>query len=192
MDVCYFDLDGTLIEYETSFSAIYEETLDKLGVEPFGIETYSEAFFEALGNVNDPFAVGISKTGIDVDPTRLSETFVEVESNSVRPKPGANDVLTSLTGVYHLGILTNGVGRAQRAKLTSAGLTSPFESIIVSGEVDVRKPYSGIYRIGENRLHGESYSFVADDLERDVKPAINCGWNGIYRGGGISCKECQL
>ena len=182
MNVCYFDLDGTLIEYERSFSAIYETTLDRLGVEPSEAEAYTEAFFEALGNVDDPFARGISKTNVDVDPKKFSETLVEVESDSVRPKPDADKVLTSLIGEYRLGVLTNGVGRAQRAKLASAGLTTYFEDIVVSGEVGSRKPEPEIYRIAENRLCGDSYTFVADDLERDVEPAIDHGWTGIYFG----------
>jgi hypothetical protein len=58
----------------------------------------------------------------------------------------------------------------------------------LSREVGVRKPETGIYRVAEERLSADDYAFVAGDLARDIRPAVERGWRGVYigerRGGG--------
>lgn len=55
-----------------------------------------------------------------------------------------------------------GVGRAQRGKLDAVDLTKYFNSIVVSGEVGVRKPEPEIYAIAEQRLPADQYVFVGE------------------------------
>ena len=176
----YFDLDGTLVEYDATFSTVYETALDRLGVEPSDEAVFSETFFEVVGDVDDPFATAIEATDVDVDSMAFSDSIVAAEIEHVRQKPGAVEVLETLSGRVRLGVLTNGVGRAQRGKLEAAGLSPYVDTVVVASEVDAWKPDPEIYRIAEDRLPGESYAFVADDLERDLLPALERGWHGIY------------
>lgn len=182
MDTCYVDLDGTLLVYDAPFAAVYADALERLGVDPRGVEAYSEAFFAVLGDADDPFAAAIAETDVDVDPAAFSDAMLESETAHVRTVPKARDVLEALAADYRLGVLTNGVGRVQRAKLEAVGLADAVEAVVVSGEVGARKPNPEIYRIAEERLPGDSFAFVADDLERDVHPAVEVGWRGIYVG----------
>lgn len=182
MAACYVDLDGTLIEYDAPFAEIYAEALERLGCEPRQREVYSEAFFTALGDAPDPFAAAIAETDVDVDPAAFGEAMIAAETENVRAVPGAREVLEALAADHRLGVLTNGVGRAQRSKLEAAGLAGYFEAVVVSGEVGARKPEPEIFRIAEDRLPGESYAFVADDPERDDRPAVDVGWRGVYVG----------
>lgn len=179
---CYCDLDGTLVRYETPFAAIYTAALNDLGVEARGLEAYNDAFFAALGEAEDPFAAAISQVDVDVRPDAFSDALVEAEAARVAPTADADATLEAIGEEYRLGVLTNGVGRAQRAKLDAAGLAEHFETVVVSGEVGVRKPDHEVYRIAEDRLPAASYTFVADDLDRDVRPATGCGWRGVYVG----------
>lgn len=182
MSVVYVDLDGTLIEYEEPFPRIYADALESLEAEPRGLEAYSETFFEALGDVEDPFAEAIEETDVPVDPGAFGDAMVEREVEAVRAVPGAADVLDTLAADRRVGVLTNGVGRLQRAKLEAVGLADAVETVVVSGEVGASKPEPGIYRIAEDRLPAASYAFVADDVERDLRPAIERGWHGVYVG----------
>lgn len=182
MTVLYFDLDGTLVEYDAPFADIYAAALADLGVEPRGLESYSEAFFDVLGDVPDPFAAAIESTAVDVDPAAFSDALVAAEADHVVTTPGVPAVIERLREEYRLGVLTNGVGRAQRGKLDAAGLTASFDTVVVSGEVGARKPAPEIYRVAAERLPGDRHTFVADSLERDVLPAVEAGWRGIYVG----------
>ena len=186
MDACYFDLDGTLVEYDVPYPTIYETALERLGVEPRRSSPFSERFFEVFGAVDDPYAVAIESTAVDVDPTAFSETIVETEIEHTEAVTGSNEVLETLSDEYRLGVLTNGLGPVQRAKLEAVGLDAPLETIVVADEVDAWKPEPTIYRVAEDRLPADSYTFVADDLERDVVPAIDCGWRGVYVGTSAS------
>jgi HAD superfamily hydrolase (TIGR01549 family) len=180
---CYFDLDGTLVEHDAPFEEIFAAALDRLGVDDHGrreCEAYSEAFFDLLGEADDPFAAGIARTDVAVDPDAFSEALVVAESERTSAVDGASDVLDAVGAEYRLGLLTNGVGAAQRAKLDAVGLGDRFETVVVSGEVGVRKPEAGIYRVAEERLPADGYAFVADDLARDVRPAVERGWRGVH------------
>lgn len=182
MDALYVDLDGTLVEYTASFEAIYDTAVAGLDGTPADVETYSEAFFDVLGDADDPFRAATARTDATVDPDAFSAAMVEAEREHVAPVDDARQVLDALADDYRLGVLTNGFGPAQRGKLEAAGLTDAFETVVVSGEVGVRKPEPGIYEVAEDRLSADSYAFVADDLERDVRPAVACGWRGVHVG----------
>lgn len=182
MTAVYLDLDGTLVEYAEPYGQIYADALDSLGVEPRGLETYSEVFFEVLNEADDPFAAAIRETDVPVGPDAFADAMVEREVEAVRAASGAGDLLETLAADHRVGVLTNGVGRLQRRKLEAVGLADRVETVVVSGEVGVEKPEPDIYRIAEKRLPGEAYAFVADDVGRDLRPAIERGWRAIYVG----------
>lgn len=185
MSASYFDLDGTLVEYDAPFEGILREAFAEVGVDAPDrgvLEAYSESFFDVIGEVDDPFAAAVARTGADVDPEAFSAAMVDAEAEYVTTVDGAAPTLDALADDHRLGVLTNGFGPAQRAKLDAVGLADRFEAVVVSGEVGVRKPDPGIYRIAEERLPAQSYAFVADDLTRDVRPAVDRGWRGVFVG----------
>ncbi|MFC4358597.1 HAD family hydrolase [Halobium salinum] len=188
MPTCYFDLDGTLVEYDAPFADVLSDAFAAVGVDADRtlLETYSEAFFDVLGDADDPFAAAIDRTDAGVDPAAFSDAMVRTEAEHTVVVDGADAVLDTLSGEWRLGVLTNGFGPAQRAKLETVGLTDRFESVVVSGEVGARKPEPAIYRAAEGRLAADSYVFVADDLERDVLPAVDCGWRGVLVGDDVN------
>lgn len=182
MNAVFFDLDGTLIDYKISFEELYNTALRELDVEPSGKAAFSKAFFDVLGEVDDPFAAAITQAEVDVNPTAFSDTLVRAEIEHTHEKAGVRSLLYALDGTYSLGILTNGVGRVQRAKLDAMGLTDWFDAIVISSEVGAQKPEPGIFRAAENILPADDYVFIADSLDRDVRPAVECGWHGIFFG----------
>ncbi|WP_435346760.1 HAD family hydrolase [Haloarchaeobius sp. HRN-SO-5] len=89
-------------------------------------------------------------------------------------------------------LLTNGLTSLQREKLDAVGLLEYFDAVVVSQAVDAWKPDREIYEIAESRLPGEAYTFVADDYERDLAPAVELGWDAVLVGDdhpAVTCVE---
>jgi len=70
----------------------------------------------------------------------------------------------------------------QRAKVDAGGFGDAFDAVVVSRDVGVGKPDPGIFAAAEERLPADSYVFVADALDRDVRAAEAAGWRGVYVG----------
>ena len=184
MDALYFDLDGTLVESERSFADILADAAERAGVElpPDDMERYGSALGAALESAEDPYAAAVREAGLPFDPAAFSDAMHDAEPAATAVAPGAVAALEAVAGDHRLGVLTNGHGPMQRAKLDACGLSGRFEAVVASGDVGVGKPDPGIFAAAEERLPAEAYAFVADALDRDVRAAVEAGWRGVYLG----------
>lgn len=183
MDACYFDLDGTLVTFDRSFEAILQEALDRVDADPDpeALEAFGEALSTALDSAPDPYAAAASES-LPVDPAAFSEAMQTVEPAATEVVPGASSVVEAVADDYRVGVLTNGYGPMQRAKLEATGLADAVETVVVSDDVGVGKPEPGIFAAAEDHLPADGYTFVADSLDRDVRAAERAGWRGVYVG----------
>ena len=189
MQAIHFDLDGTLVEFSGDFGALFEHALAAHGVAATDEHTeyYHEAFFEHFGDCHpEPYRAGMAdlREAFDLDPTgaELADSYVEREVELTDVRDGVRETLSALDAP--LGVLTNGAGRAQRAKLDACGLADYFDAVVVSGAVGAAKPDAEIYAAAAEALPAEDHVFVADDLERDVLPAQEAGFTGVYLADG--------
>ncbi|WP_232686258.1 HAD family hydrolase [Halobacterium zhouii] len=184
MDALYFDLDGTLVAFERSFAEILADAAERADAEltPAEMERYGGALGAALESAEDPYATAARTAELAVDPAAFSDAMHEAEPAATAATPGAFEALDAVAGDHRLGVLTNGHGPMQRAKLDACGLSEYFEVVVASGEVGVGKPDPEIFAAAEERLPAESYTFVADELDRVVRAAVDAGWRGIYLG----------
>jgi putative hydrolase of the HAD superfamily len=84
-----------------------------------------------------------------------------------------------------VGLLSNGEGDLQRAKLAVHDLADAFDAVVISNEVGSRKPDPEIFAIAEQRLadagvEATEHVFVADEYETDIGPAEQAGWSAIH------------
>ncbi len=177
---CYVDLDGTLCTYDVPFSTIYGRALERLDVENAGFDAFSRHFFDVFGEASDPYATAIAATDVPVDPQSFSDSLATTEIDHTVALPGAARLLEHLGDTHQVGVLTNGRSSLQREKLHAIGLEGAVDALIVSSAVGAWKPDPRIYEIAEERLPADSYTFVSDDLERDLVPALERGWTGIH------------
>jgi putative hydrolase of the HAD superfamily len=70
-----------------------------------------------------------------------------------------------------LGVLTNGGARGQRRRLAVHDLIHCFEAVVVSAEIGAGKPDPEIFAAARDAIPADEPVFVADDLDRDVRPA---------------------
>ncbi|WP_232702577.1 HAD family hydrolase [Halobacterium wangiae] len=187
MDAVYFDLDGTLVEFDRSFVAIVEDAAVRLDAElPEGsVETFGRALGEHLESAENPYATAAAVADLPVDPEAFATAMQDVELAATVPVAGARDAVAALADDYRLGVLTNGHGPMQRAKVDAGGFGDVFEAVVVSGDVGVGKPDPEIFAAAERQLPADDHVFVADALDRDVRAAEAAGWRGVYYGSEV-------
>jgi putative hydrolase of the HAD superfamily len=81
-----------------------------------------------------------------------------------------------------LGVVTNGEGEPQRAKLAAIGLAERFPVVVASGEVGCAKPDAAIFALACERLGVEPAhaAHVGDRLDLDAQGAAAAGLRGIW------------
>jgi putative hydrolase of the HAD superfamily len=94
----------------------------------------------------------------------------------------ALQALASATEPLRLGVVTNGEGEAQRAKLRRIGLEAHFAVVVASGEVGVAKPRREIFALACERLGVEPQetAHVGDRLDLDARAAAAAGLRGVW------------
>ena len=92
-------------------------------------------------------------------------------SKWMRPYPDSADVLAQLRGRFRLGLLSN-APPSLRPLMQELGLAGFFDTMTISGEVGIRKPDPGIYRIALASLGAApEESLFVDDLEENLVAA---------------------
>lgn len=99
-----------------------------------------------------------------------------------------DDVLPSLRAIVTanptvaFGVVTNGEGEPQRAKLAAIGLGERFSVVIASGEEGVAEPEPEIFERACERLGVEraQAAHVGDRLDLDAEGAAAAGLRGVW------------
>jgi putative hydrolase of the HAD superfamily len=89
--------------------------------------------------------------------------------------------LDALAGL-RLGVITNGDGEQQRAKITAIGLDGRFEVVIASGDAGFPKPDPRIFHMAADALGlppGQCL-FVGDNRDGDAVGARAAGMHGVW------------
>jgi putative hydrolase of the HAD superfamily len=99
-----------------------------------------------------------------------------------------DDVLPALAALamtypsMALGVVTNGEGEPQRAKLAAIGLSERFQVVVASGEEGVAKPDAKIFALACERLgtEQERTAHIGDRLDLDAEGAAAAGLRGVW------------
>lgn len=182
----YFDLDGTLLDYSSSFADLFARAVP-VDADDEMVETYSKQVLEALGGVEEhpyrrAFAVVCEEHDLDLDPGTLAATYVEIEAAATRLSPRVRRLVSAVSARHRTGILTNGDGRMQRRKIDVHDLGEHFDAILVSNEVGSRKPDRDIFEEAKRRLPADTFVYVGDSYEEDILPAAEVGFETVYVG----------
>ena len=180
----WFDLDGTLIGFDKSFETMLE---DCLGIEqPTAVhETFRRAMFHALEGFDDTpyvsaFDAIVEAHAISVDPDATAAAFREHELSATKQATGASVILAAVGQLGPVGILTNGDGTQQRAKIAKHGFDSLVDAVLISNEVSVRKPSVEIFDLARERLPATHHVFVGDSYEEDIAGAQDAGFEAVH------------
>jgi putative hydrolase of the HAD superfamily len=197
----FFDLDHTIWDFETNslqaITELYAEfNLDELGV---GVEDYFPVYlrcnehcwdmyrknqmnkdllrhqrfylsFKEFGKLDRPLAKKVSKRYIEMSPLKTCLM------------PGSLEILDYLQPKYPLHIITNGFEEVQFLKMKNSGIEKYFTHVITSEKVGRRKPEPRIFEYALKKINclPQHALMIGDDLNTDVKGAINSGIPAIW------------
>ena len=208
-----FDLDDTILKFDVLAERFWMEACEAFEPELLGVtgESLLDAIHESRdwywgdparhkrGRLNLGVArrevVGgaLQRLGIE-DPDlagRIGDSYSAQRDAAVEPFPGAVSTLKKLRadGV-RLGLITNGNGKSQRAKVVKHGLVPLFDHILIEGEFGPGKPEERVYLHSLEQLDAtpsESW-MVGDNLEWEVAAPQRLGITGVWvdsKGKGL-------
>jgi putative hydrolase of the HAD superfamily len=92
---------------------------------------------------------------------------------------------------YKLGIISNGFGESQRAKLVEFGLLDWVDEALISEEEQMRKPDERIFKLAAARLGVKAAEcvFVGDNPEADIFGAHQAGMKTSWFKGFLPWPE---
>jgi len=193
-DAVCFDLDGTLIRRTQDTEALYEQTFERVGVEPFAAP---EALWAVLDGPPDPadevgylgagFARLAAQHGRQVDAIALAEAFVDAADNTqVTFRGQAEAALDAARETASTAVLTNGPEYRQVDKVGAVGLTERVETVVYAGDMPRRKPHAAPFETTLDTLGvpADRALYVGDSLGYDVAGAHNAGLAAAYLDDG--------
>ncbi|MDW3177078.1 MAG: YjjG family noncanonical pyrimidine nucleotidase [Acidimicrobiia bacterium] len=199
-----FDLDHTLLDSDESERLAFEETMRSVGVgEPSDhLATYQEINVGLWKQVeaselspNDVkwlrFERLLAALEVDADPIETSETYASALGTHGQLYAGARELLEQLGQRAALGLITNGIGEVQRARIERLQLNTHFSAIAISGELGISKPDPAIFDVILADLGSPTASdaiIVGDSLTSDIAGGLNAGIATCWynRSGGTS------
>jgi putative hydrolase of the HAD superfamily len=99
------------------------------------------------------------------------------------PMPGMLETLQALQSRgFKLGVITNGHSFQQQTKIAALEIQGLFDTILVSAELNLRKPSAEIYQLALERLgvKADQAWMVGDHIVNDVLGARGAGLTGVW------------
>ncbi|MGO4459385.1 HAD family hydrolase [Streptomyces sp. M-16] len=185
MTIALFDLDNTLIDRQGTLTAWANAFARSRGLDA----PTEEHLVDALRDRAYPATFEALRQELPLaEPTEmLWADYVQGMAAGVTQRPDVIDGVKQLrVAGWVVGILTNGAGDIQRAKIKAAGLADVVDAVAISEEIGARKPdpkafQSALALCGTDRP-GEAW-MVGDNPEGDIAGAHQAGLRTIWVRG---------
>ena len=203
-DAILFDLDDTILNDERSVEPAWRKVCADVAAQVSDlnqVELYETISRRGTWFWSDPERHRIGRTnpleasygiihqslqmlGHDLPSLARSaaQSYREMRSAGAQLFAGALDTLIGLDRLgLRLGIITNGNGPAQRAKIDRFGLAKLFHHVLIEGEFGCGKPDPRVYWTSMNALGRPSNTWmVGDNLEWEVAAPQQLGLTAIW------------
>jgi putative hydrolase of the HAD superfamily len=195
--VIFFDLDGTLLDYEASAKQSLQGILSIKG-----IECDIDVFYPKYQKINAELwtlfeqkkaaldAILVDRFGILLEAWNLtreelesiSREYLEILSQQSHMCPNAIEILEYLKDKYPLSIITNGVHFVQEGRLKATQLGSYFDHVVSSEVVGVSKPDQSIFRraLDLTEIEVEESLYIGDSIQSDLVGTNNINMPFIF------------
>jgi len=192
-----FDLDHTLLDFDTAEDIALTQLLKEEGVED--IRAYKDYYVpmnKALWKdleekkitkqelVNTRFSKLFSHFGIEKDGVYLAERYQFYLAQQGQVFSGAMELLDSLIDRgYELYAATNGITTIQTGRMAQSGLAPYFNQVFISEQLQTQKPDALFYEKIGQQIAGfskEKALMIGDSLTADIQGGNNAGIDTIW------------
>lgn len=189
-----FDADDTLLDFNKDETQALTVILEKYGIEKSeeNIKAYKEinvGLWKALerGEIDKPtlkkirFSLFFEKIGFVTteDHYKINEEYLSNLSGGGNLLDGAKDLIENLKAQgYDLYIVTNGIEKTQKRRLTKAGILPYFSEIFVSEAIGHQKPKKEYFDYVLSHIKEKDIGrvlLIGDSLTSDIKGAVDAG-----------------
>jgi len=189
-----FDIDDTLYDRDLAQVKTLELIVQSLPslFNHLKMARVTEAFLESDRITTDDFNSGAQSSNLRDSRSRLflrllgiaesyadiiTEIYVRDYPTVYAPIPGAVSVVEELSKRYQIGVVSNSMPDVQYRKLETLGLRNTLSCIILSEEIGIRKPESGIFLHAAQLLGRQPAEclFVGDSYTSDIVGAKKAG-----------------
>lgn len=187
----FFDVDGTLLDFNASEDAALRDTLAHFSLPQTeeavaAYHTINNALWASLerGKVRQDklvvqrFARLLNTLGAKGNPAKINDYYLTQLSQRADTFPGVEEMLEELAEVATLAVVSNGVERVQMGRLERSGLERYFDGVFISGRVGASKPSRKIFDTALNALGIENRKkvlMIGDSLKADIMGGKNAG-----------------
>jgi HAD superfamily hydrolase (TIGR01549 family) len=172
----YNGLESSFTEFEAAYlkvaEKIYTETATSLEEPHF--KTYVVKTLEMLG---------FKASSEDKAIVQAVREFCKEFNQHIRVDPQAARVLKSLQVNYKIGLISNlSFPESAWELLRKFQLKSLFDFIVISGDMNLRKPHPELFNLALDSLGvtASETMFVGDTPETDIKGALNVGMIPVF------------
>lgn len=196
-DLLLFDLDNTLICFETAQNRALKKTLEPFVKSAEGFDDLNTKFQK----INDELWHSLEKGKLTKQEvftyrfrmllkdlsleacSELNEEYLNLLAEDPQPLPGAEDLLESIPGEIPVIVVTNGDRNVQKKKLRSLSFRDRITHMVISDDVGFSKPSREIYQyaLSQSQLPSDSKVLMTgDNLNADIKGALDMGFEACW------------
>ncbi|WP_329625920.1 HAD family hydrolase (plasmid) [Streptomyces sp. NBC_01255] len=180
-----FDLDGTLTDRQSALSDAVTGLCRAHALPPTA-EHWLRT--ELVDRANAADFIRLQEAfDLEVPAADLWHEYVDLMAAAVTCRPEVLEGLAHLrAAAWTIGIITNGAGDIQRAKLAATGLAALVDGVAVSGDLEIRKPDPRLFELAASRC-GVNLTdggwMVGDNPNGDIGGGHQAGLRTIWLRG---------
>ncbi|KES03396.1 hydrolase [Streptomyces toyocaensis] len=185
MRLVLFDLDGTLVDRQLAYGGAVADLCHRYGLGP---EAEAWLISELADRANAVDFFRLCEV-FDLEPSaaELWRGYIDLMVAAVTCRAEVLEGLARLRAAgWAIGVITNGAGDIQRAKLAGTGLASLVDGVAASGDLEIRKPDRRLFELGATRC-GVSLAdggwMVGDNPTGDIGGGHQAGLRTIWLRG---------
>ncbi|MYS71504.1 HAD hydrolase-like protein [Streptomyces sp. SID5926] len=185
MPLALFDLDNTLVDRQSAYGDAVSTLCRR---RTLGTEVEQWLLTELADRANLSNFVRLRALfDVDAPADGLWQEYIDLIAAAVSCRPAVLEGLSRLRDVgWTIGVITNGAGDIQRAKLAGTGLANLVDGVAASGDLEIRKPDRRLFELGAARCGvtlADGGWMVGDNPTGDIGGGQQAGLRTIWLRG---------
>ncbi|MEU1077977.1 MULTISPECIES: HAD family hydrolase [unclassified Streptomyces] len=185
MPLALFDLDNSLVDRQ---SALNDAITTLCRTHGFGAAIEQQLRIDLVDRATaGDFTRLRAAFALDVSAAELWQEYVSLMAAAVTCRPEVLEGLARMReAAWTIGVITNGAGDIQRAKLAATGLDALVDGVAVSGDLEIRKPDLRLFQLAASRCGANLADggwMIGDNPTGDIGGGHQAGLRTIWLRG---------